>query len=81
MRVVAEIAHHQAHISIFSFNLKYLIKIERGPLEQTYKISQLDYLIPDLEAVKRLAEERFLPLALEVFALMEEGFGKAMEDF
>jgi hypothetical protein len=34
-----------------------------------------------LEAVKRLAEDRFLPLALEVFARMEEGFGKAMEDF
>ena len=81
MRVVAEIAHPQAHISIFSFNQKYLIKIERGPLEQTYKISQLDYLVPDLETVKHLARERFLPLALEVFQKMEEGFGKAMEDY
>ena len=42
MRLVREISHPDCKITIFSWNNRYLIKLEQGLLEQTYKISELD---------------------------------------
>ena len=53
MRVIAEIPHPQIKISIFYMNQKYIIKFEMYNLEQTYKLSELDYIIRDVEDVKK----------------------------
>lgn len=42
MRLVREISHPDCKITIFSWNNRYLIKLEQGPLEQTYKIQESD---------------------------------------
>lgn len=42
MRVVREISHPQFKITIFSWNNRYLVKLEQGLLEQTFKVSELD---------------------------------------
>lgn len=42
MRVVAEIPNSQFKITVFCWNQKYLLKIEQGLLEQTYKINEAD---------------------------------------
>lgn len=42
MRLVREISHPDCKITIFSWNNRYLIKLEQGPLEQTYKIPEPD---------------------------------------
>ena len=42
MRVVAEIPNPEMKITVFSWNGKYLIKLEKGPLEQTYKLDEMD---------------------------------------
>ncbi|HEY9489580.1 MAG TPA: hypothetical protein VIQ51_14655 [Chryseosolibacter sp.] len=42
MRVVREIPHPDYKITIFSWNNRYLIKFEQGPLEQTFKIPEMD---------------------------------------
>ena len=42
MRLVREISHPDYKITIFSWNNRYLIKLEQGLLEQTYKIPELD---------------------------------------
>jgi hypothetical protein len=44
MRVVKELVQEEMRISIFSWNNKYLIKFELGPMEQTFKLSELDVL-------------------------------------
>lgn len=44
MRVVREFVKDSIRISIFSWNNKYLIKFEFGPLEQTFKVSEMDIL-------------------------------------
>ncbi|WP_194774450.1 hypothetical protein [Pararhodonellum marinum] len=44
MRVVKEIFVEDIRVSIFAWNNKYLIKFETGPLEQTYKVSEIDIL-------------------------------------
>lgn len=44
MRVVKEFIQEDIRISVFSWNNKYIIKFEFGPLEQTFKISEMDVL-------------------------------------
>lgn len=51
MRVVKEFIQEEIRISVFSWNNKYIIKFEWGPLEQTFKASEMDVLEEsDLEA-------------------------------
>lgn len=68
MRHVADIPHPEAKITLFSWNGKYLIKLEKGDLEQTYKVSELD--ITGEEDVFALLDEEFLQAAVRRFALM-----------
>jgi hypothetical protein len=44
MRVVKEFIQEEIRISIFSWNNKYIIKYEFGPMEQTFKVSEMDVL-------------------------------------
>ncbi len=78
MRVVAEIPHRSCKITVFCWNSKYLLKLEQGPLEQTYKISELD--VDGDSAVKKLvADERFLAEALLRFGEMGASLGAGLE--
>lgn len=44
MRVVKEFVQEEIRISVFSWNNKYIIKYELGPMEQTFKVSEMDVL-------------------------------------
>lgn len=44
MRVVKEFTQEEIRVSVFSWNNKYILKYELGPMEQTFKISELDIL-------------------------------------
>jgi hypothetical protein len=44
MRIVKELVREEVRVSVFSWNNKYLIKFELGPMEQTFKIPELDVL-------------------------------------
>ena len=44
MRILAEIPHPDCKISVFYMNQKYIVKFEKGNFEQSYKISELDYV-------------------------------------
>jgi hypothetical protein len=44
MRVVKEFVQEEIRISIFSWNNKYILKYELGPMEQTFKVSEMDVL-------------------------------------
>ena len=68
MRVVSEIPHPEVKITIFSWNGKYLIKLEKGPLEQTYKVSEMD--VVDEEDIKNMLDVTFIAKALERFSEM-----------
>ncbi|NMM49042.1 hypothetical protein [Marinigracilibium pacificum] len=50
MRVVKEFSHNNIKYSVFSWNEKYLLKAERGPMEITLKFAELDLIgEPDWE--------------------------------
>lgn len=78
MRVVGEIPHPSCKITIFSWNGKYLIKLERGLIEQTFKVSEMDVTgEADIQAV---LNEAFMQKALARFDEMEDALMKALEE-
>ncbi|WP_461080706.1 hypothetical protein [Spirosoma flavus] len=69
MRFVQEIPHPQFRIGLYAWNGKYIVKIEAGPYEQTYKVNEMDLLQPD--AVPSLLDETFLKKVLQRFQEMD----------
>ena len=69
MRVVADIPHPEIKITLLAWNGKYLLKLELGPFEQTYKVSELEVTGGD-EEVKRWLDEPFLQGSIELFLAM-----------
>lgn len=70
MRQLADIPHPEAKITLFSWNGKYLIKLEKGQLEQTYKVSELD--VTSDEDVRELLDSEFLQAAISRFTQMRD---------
>ena len=78
MRVIKEISHSKCKITVFYWNNKYLIKLERGLIEQTYKVPELE--ISGEEDIQRIVSDEFLDQALEEFDRMEASLFKAIQE-
>ena len=74
MRIIAEIPHPQFKISVFSWNSKYIIKIELGNYEQVFKIKEED--VTGLEDVKKIITDNFLEKSLKTFIEMRASFSE-----
>jgi hypothetical protein len=76
MRVVKEIPHPDYKITLFAWNNRYIIKIEQGYLEQTFKIDQFEVAgDPDVE---KLVDATFIEEALERFQQMANSLRQAL---
>lgn len=76
MRTIAELPHPDCKITIFSMNQKYLIKLEKGAFEQTYKLSELD-VSEGVNGVFKLLDEAFLKSVVQRFTEMRDDFNAA----
>ena len=76
MRVVAELPRPDCKITIFSMNMKYIVKFEQGLLEQTSKLSELE-LLNGLDSVFEILDEEFISSVVSRFATMTEDFKSA----
>jgi hypothetical protein len=77
MRVVAEIPHPRYKIQIHCYNGKYLVKIELGQFEQTYKIAESDVM--GLDEVKNMITPELLTNTLQRFITMREDWEAAFQ--
>ena len=77
MRVVGEIPHSDWKITIFSWNNRYLIKLEQGLLEQTFKVNEFD--ISGESEIYRIVDQAFIQEALQRFAEMSRSLRQAMQ--
>lgn len=78
MRVVSEIIHPECKITIFHWNNKYLIKLEAGPFEQTFKIDEFDL---STEAdLKKIVDNEFIQQAMARFADMSRSLSEATDE-
>lgn len=69
MRIIGEIANPDCKITLFSWNNRYLIKLEKGLFEQTFKINHFDLASED--ELKLVVSESFISKALNRFSEME----------
>ncbi len=67
MRVVKELTGKPCKVTVFSWNEKYLIKLEYGPFEQTYKVSMMDYLEEEIDDI---LTDKFISEAMDRFKSM-----------
>jgi len=76
MRVVGEIPHSACKITVFAWNNRYLIKIEQGLLEQTYKLNEYD--VTSETEVRTLVDEMFIQETLSRFDDMRASLQQAL---
>jgi hypothetical protein len=80
MRIIAELPHPEFKISILNMNRKFIVKIEKGAFEQSYKIAEAD-LVDDVNSVFELLDEEFLKTVAERFNAMREDFSESFKRY
>lgn len=68
MRIVKEIPHERYKIQLLQYNAKYIVKIELGQFEQTFKIGELD--VHSADEVERMITPTLLSNCLTRFIEM-----------
>ena len=68
MRLVKEIPHERFKIQVHQYNGKYIVKIELGQFEQTFKIGDTD--VSGLEEVENMITTDLLSNAIKRFIEM-----------
>lgn len=79
MRQLLRIPHPSISITVFGNNGKYIIKLEAGPMEQTYKLPE--ELLGGPENTKRLLDHIFLNQCVEHFNKMYKSLLDAQERY
>jgi len=77
MRIIGEIPHSQCKITLYNWNNRYLIKLEKNGLEQTFKVDQFE-LASDKD-LQILVDELFIQKAMERFEDMERSMAEALQ--
>lgn len=77
MRVIGEVPHPAIKITLFAWNGKYIVKLEKGAFEQTFKVSEMDII--DEKTIPHLLDETFIAGALQRFREMGEAWQAAQE--
>ena len=76
MRYIKDIANNKFKISIYQWNNKFIIKIESGTYEQTYKIDQ--YEVANVEEIEKCVDSVFLEAIEKRFDGMNEDFSDSL---
>jgi len=78
MRLVKNISHPKYKIQIFHYNGKYILKIELGQFEQTFKIGDTDVM--GLDDVENMITEDLLLHTLHRFVEMRSDWENAFKN-
>ncbi|MBS1682775.1 MAG: hypothetical protein JST48_13770 [Bacteroidetes bacterium] len=78
MRIVAEIPNPEIKITVFHWNNRYLIKLEAGFFEQTFKLQEYD--VATEEDVKKMVTDQFISDALLRFNQMAESLNRSLSE-
>lgn len=78
MRLVKELPHPRYKIQIFQYNGKFIVKIELGQFEQTYKIGETD--VSGLDEVEKMITQTLLSNALKRFVDMRTDWEEAFKN-
>ncbi|MFN3782658.1 MAG: hypothetical protein ACK4R6_01970 [Spirosomataceae bacterium] len=70
MRLIKEIPNDFCKTTVFSFNNKFIIKLEAGNYEQTFKVSEYD--VSSIDEIEEMLGDTFYKNAMERFRQMNE---------
>jgi hypothetical protein len=79
MRIIAELPHPDCKITLFNMNQKYIIKFEQGPLEQSFKLSELDLSGGGANEIFEILDDAFIATVVERFKTMRSDFTAAYQ--
>lgn len=77
MRIIGEIPHSQCKITLYQWNNRYLIKLEKDRLEQTFKVDQFE--LTSEKELNALIDDNFVQKALDRFNDMEQSIAGALQ--
>jgi hypothetical protein len=77
MRIIGEIPHNDCKITLYHWNNRYLIKLEREFLEQTFKIDQFE--LSSEKDLLTIANQPFIEEAIDRFNNMEHSLLNALQ--
>ena len=77
MRVIGTQVHAQCTVTFFHWNNRYLIKLESGPFEQTYKIEE--YNLTSESDLAKIVDETFIGQAMARFEEMANSLAIAVD--
>ncbi len=78
MRVIGNMVHEKCNITFFHWNNRFLIKLEAGSFEQTFKIQEYDLASED--ELKKIVNEEFIDQSIARFEDMAHSLGQALEN-
>jgi hypothetical protein len=78
MRIIGEIPHPDCRITLFHWNNRYIIKLEKGYLEQTFKIDQFD--LSSENDLRILVNDEFIREAMIRFEAMDQSLQKPLQN-
>ena len=70
MRIVRDFYREDLKISIFDFDLKYVIKFDFRGLEQTFKVDKLEF--KDIKELENKLDKKFLKVIRNRFESMSD---------
>lgn len=76
MRILKEIKHPSCKITLYAWNNRYIIKMEEGLLEQTFKVNEFD--VTGEEDLEKLLDNAFITQALARFQEMSHSLAAAL---
>lgn len=77
MRLIKDFTQGPVRVSLFHWNNKYLIKLEAGPMEQTFKIDEFD--LESEQQLHSLLDSEFLENCMKRFDEMYSQLRQAMK--
>jgi hypothetical protein len=76
MRYIKEVPNKDFKVGIYQWNNKYIIKVETGMFEQTYKIDQ--YEVEGVEEIEKCLDEEFMQTIRQTFSAMADQFRNSL---
>jgi hypothetical protein len=78
MRIIGESTRNNCKVTLYHWNNRYLIKLEKDFLEQTFKINQFD--VSGEGDLIKIMDENFVNEALQRFESMEQSLDRALQN-
>ncbi|MDQ1089065.1 MULTISPECIES: hypothetical protein [unclassified Siphonobacter] len=78
MKVIGEVPHPSCKITLYAWNNRYIVKVEAGYFEQTYKINEYD--ITSEDDLKEMLNGPFLDKVMRRFEEMAKDWGEAVDE-